>query len=121
MCASSHYTDCSNRSGNLLGAGDEWTSGWIIFADPDEDGLLNQPSDILRVEQRSGEKSQLTSAEKVTQLRFSREGFAFALPASGKVSFTLDSTPQDPRARRCLEVNLSGNPLTLKPGDRGCD
>lgn len=44
---------CAARDKTLAQCGEatDWSKGWIVFVDPDSDGVIHKPSDRLRVQQ----------------------------------------------------------------------
>lgn len=71
-----------NQSTDLCGSNpSNWKYGWIVFEDPDADGVVDVNEAVLR---SSGEYDPLTTSGQVTVFTFDEEGIA---NSSGDIEF----------------------------------
>lgn len=75
-------TICPTANDTFTSCGDStmWVNGWIVFRDPDNDGLLATASDRLAIQQSFERGTNITSAEN--RLTFSNTGFLDAVTAN---------------------------------------
>lgn len=97
LCAASDNTQTS------CGTAANWTNGWLIFIDPDGDGVLAQATDVLQTRQSlTGGNTVTTTAPRIT---YGQGGFV----ATGAATFTLS-------ASGCTGMN--GRVITVTGGGR---
>lgn len=68
---------CSSTTGAACAGSTDWGTGWIVFADPDNDGTLDPGETLLRVWPALGGGNTLnTGLAAVTSVTFDSGGFA---------------------------------------------
>ena len=108
---------CVSSSGTACMDADTWHSGWIVFSDDDGSGTLNGAEKIIRIRTGFTGGDTFTAVPNLTQVRFSRDGFAINLAAS---TMTLRTASLNSAATRCLELNAVGRQVVQKPGTGAC-
>ena len=97
VCAS------ANTSQTSCGTADNWTNGWIVFVDSDENGVLASTNDRIQVHAGlAAGASVTTTSPRVT---FDSTGFA----ASGISNFTLAASGCTGNNGRQLAISSTGN------------
>ena len=82
-----------------------WQSGWIVFDDPNKNGIVDTSENLLRKQGKwKGTDTFVASSNAV--ITFSRDGFATGL--TGDVKLTLKTEPENTSATRCVVVSLVG-------------
>ena len=71
---SSPTTICSSTNGTTCAGVTAWTSGWLVFADTDNDGTVDAGEEIIRVGSALSGQSTLTSGNR-TRVTFAASGF----------------------------------------------
>lgn len=111
VCTTNNNTSCSG----------DWNDGWLVWADDDENGVVNAPAEVLRVGEFSA-KDTATPSGSVMEVQFNARG-GRSLPTGG-TAFTLDLKPanhacsSDPAAtrRRVISVSITGAIASRQPG-----
>ena len=113
VCASSNGTSC-------LGA-NTWQSGWIVFSDPNGDGVLGGGETVLRKRPAWHGGDTFAATPSITAITFSRDGFANLPVGTGTaILLTLQTAPVNASATRCVSLNRVGHHTVLRGGTGGC-
>ncbi len=67
---------CSSTTGNTCAGSTDWSTGWIVFADPDNDGVFNAGDTLLRAGPALGGNNTLNAG--LAAVTFDSGGFARA-------------------------------------------
>jgi len=115
VCPSKNQTTCSGSS--------DWSSGWIVFADPANVGVLDADETILRTQKplHAGDKLVDTTGT-LTSATFNRAGFLSftGMPVDG-ITLTLHDDKAISDHTRCLWIASQGLMTTQTPAtDAGC-
>ena len=101
-------TACISTDGATCAAGAPgWQSGWIVFADLNDDQTVDSGDTILRVQAPFTSTDTFDSDSGLTAVTFNREGFALGLP-NGGTTLTLHDATSDPAWTQCLDVTVIG-------------
>jgi type IV fimbrial biogenesis protein FimT len=95
-CASTDGTGCANST--------NWATGWIVFVDPDGDGLPAAVADILK---KQSAESGITLTGTGTNVSYRGDGRLAATVAD-----FVASTP-GLAVSRCVQISVSGQPHTV--------
>ena len=106
VCVSTDGTSCANST--------SWNSGWIVFSDPANVGVVDAGETVLRVQKPFSGSDSFTS-NGIIKVTFNREGYAAGV-ADGTLITLHDSTTTSAWTR-CLSLNLIGQMTTEKVGD----
>jgi type IV fimbrial biogenesis protein FimT len=98
VCVSNDGANCANST--------TWQSGWIVFSDPTNVGVVDAGETILRVQAAFSGSDTFNASNNVSAITFNREGYAIGM-ANGTLLSLHDSTNTSAWTR-CLLVNLSG-------------
>jgi len=107
---------CSSSDGATCTGGDNWSVGWIVFADSNGNGTADAGEAVLRVQ--NGLLGGDTMTSPLSAVTFSRDGFALGL--AGTATFTLHAATPSTQTTRCLAVTLVGMLTTETSGTGGC-
>lgn len=111
-------TLCISTDGvNCDGAETNWLMGWVIFATPVATPNTQVP---LRVQNKWKGNDLLKATQGLFQVDFNRDGFPSNLPANGTVTFLVDTNPQNPAARHCVTLSLTGRRDVQAHGQGAC-
>ncbi len=102
VCVSNDGANCANST--------TWQSGWIVFSDPTDVGVVDPGETILRWQKTFSSTDTFLASNGVAAITFNREGYAIGI-ANGTVIDLHDSTNTSAWTR-CLSVNLSGEMTT---------
>lgn len=106
VCISSTGTSCSSGSTYT------WQSGWVVFSDLNNDGVIGANDPVLRVQKPFTSTDDFQDAARtVNQVRFNREGFAMGLPNAGTLLVLHDSSARTAWTR-CLSISMVGMTVT---------
>ncbi len=103
VCVSANGTTCANST--------TWQSGWIVFSDPTNVGVVDAGESILRVQHTFSGSDSFAASNNVSAITFNRDGYAIGI-ANGTL-ITLHDSSNTSAWTRCLSVNLSGQLTTL--------
>lgn len=103
MCKSSDGASCNDAL--------TWSSGWIIFADDNEDNLLTGGEPVLRVHQGARRVTAATPANTF-QNRVSFTNRGAVLQGSGSITFCISG-----HTMRAIELRASGRTRVAVEGD----
>jgi type IV fimbrial biogenesis protein FimT len=98
VCVSNDGANCANST--------TWQSGWIVFSDPTNVGVVDAGETILRVQTTFSSSDTFNASNNVSAITFNREGYAIGM-ANGTLLSLHDSTNTSAWTR-CLLINLSG-------------
>jgi type IV fimbrial biogenesis protein FimT len=110
VCVSSNGTSCTNSTA--------WQTGWIVFADPTDVGVVDPGETIFRIQNTFSSTDNLLASNNVTAITFNRDGYAVGM-ANGTV-ITLHDATDTSAWTRCLAINLSGAMTTELYNGGGC-
>lgn len=103
LCISSDGATCATT-------GNGWQAGWIVFSDPNDNRAVDTGDTVLRkqIPWTSTDTFVATSGtSSVNAVTYSRDGLAIGL--GGTATWTLQTTPVNASATRCLIVNVVGH------------
>jgi type IV fimbrial biogenesis protein FimT len=101
-------TACISTDGATCAAGAPgWQSGWIVFADLNDDQTVDPGDTVLRVQAPFTSTDTFDSDAGLTAVTFNREGFALGLP-NGGTTLTLHDATSNPTWTQCLDVTVIG-------------
>lgn len=103
VCVSADGATCANSTA--------WQSGWIVFSDPTNVGVVDAGETILRVQHTFSSSDSYAASNNVSAITFNRDGYAIGI-ANGTL-ITLHDSSNTSAWTRCLSVNLSGQLTTL--------
>jgi type IV fimbrial biogenesis protein FimT len=98
VCVSNDGANCANST--------TWQSGWIVFSDPTNVGVVDAGETLLRVQTTFSSSDTFNASNNVSAITFNREGYAIGM-ANGTLLSLHDSTNTSAWTR-CLLINLSG-------------
>jgi len=108
VCARSTDTTCDV-------AGD-WTNGWLVYVDPDADGVLAAAADVVRVFGPLNESANATAKDSggsvETVFRFTTDGLA-RIPVKYEFEHKSGSTSY---GKRCFELLRGGSVIVSEVG-----
>jgi type IV fimbrial biogenesis protein FimT len=107
VCVSVDGATCANST--------TWQSGWIVFSDPTDVGVVDPGETILRWQKTFSSTdtfvaSNILSPVTLSAITFNREGYAIGI-ANGTLLELHDATATNAWTR-CLSINLSGQMKT---------
>jgi len=106
VCVSVDHATCANSSA--------WQSGWIVFSDPTNVGVVDAGETILRTQKTFSSSDSYLASNNVAAVTFNREGYAIGI-ANGTL-FTLHDSSNNSAWTRCLSIGLSGELTTEQVG-----
>jgi type IV fimbrial biogenesis protein FimT len=101
VCVSTDGATCTNSTA--------WQSGWIVFADPANVGVVDATETVLRA-QKTFSGSDTFTSNGIIKVTFNREGYAAGI-ANGTL-ITLHDSTNTGAWTRCLTLNLVGQITT---------
>ena len=99
-------TMCASSNGSSCASGGNWKTGWIVFADPNNNQTHDSSETILRKQPAWNGTDTFTASSNTSAISYSRDGFAMSF--TGTVTLTVHTTPLNASATRCIVVNLVG-------------
>lgn len=111
---------CASSDGSTCSGSNNWSTGWIIYTDPNRSQTLDIGEVVIAKEQSIKAGDSLLASNAVAGININGEGYAFSLPSTGQIVFTLNSSPVDSQAQRCLVITQTANPAIRKKGDANC-
>jgi len=103
-------TVCTSADGATCAGVTTWQSGWIVFSDPTDVGVVDPGETILRQQAAFSSTDTFNASNGVGVITFNRDGYAIGI-ANGTLLELHDSTNTSAWTR-CLVVNLSGEMTT---------
>jgi type IV fimbrial biogenesis protein FimT len=111
-CASTDGATCTTT-------GNSWDTGWLIFADLNNNQQLDAATEFILRSQRSFNNGDTFQASNsIRALTFTREGFARGLP--GPVTVSLHDKTANSAWARCLSITIVGAMTAQMYGTGGC-
>ena len=84
-----------------------WQNGWIIFADVNNDGVIDTTKDpVLRIQNALTSSDTLVANPATSTITFNKEGFAHL--GNATTTITLDDSADDKTYARCLDITQAG-------------
>ncbi len=97
----------SNASQTACGAAGNWDNGWIVFSDPNSDGVIASANDRLRVWDALEGNSTVTTSQG--RLTFAGTGFATAGAGNGAAGqYTLSAEDCSGNHARIVSITSTG-------------
>jgi type IV fimbrial biogenesis protein FimT len=106
----SPITICPSTNGTACAGVTAWTSGWLVFADVNNDGIVDVGEEIIRVGTALPGQSTLTSGIR-TRVTFAASGFTLGF----NDTFSLCDS-RGPALSRSLILTAQGGLRTVKGG-----
>lgn len=99
---------CPAGDANLNSCGTDWTLGWIIFTNPDQNTVYaNSATEILlKTESALSTTTTITTAPSTSVLTYTSQGFANT--ATQNVQITIKATGCTGSAGRIISINPTG-------------
>jgi type IV fimbrial biogenesis protein FimT len=97
-----------------------WQNGWIIFADVNNDGIIDTTKDaVLRIQNAFSSSDTLVANPAISTITFNRDGFAHLGNATTVI--TLNDSVPDTTYARCLYITQAGMmTTTTNSSDSNC-
>lgn len=111
VCVSSDGGTCSKRN--------TWQDGWIVFADDNGTGVLEEGEAVLRVRRALPGGDTFTAEPEASAITYGRDGFARNLQAGG-VTLALRTEPANAPLTRCVAVSQVGRQIIVSSGVGQC-
>jgi prepilin-type N-terminal cleavage/methylation domain-containing protein len=109
--------DCSSAAVGDY-AGTDWAAGWILFVDPNSNGVRDAGELLLSVQQRwqdGGRRPVITSADAAIAYGMNGLRVGAAADADMQIDYVNPLAGEPPLARRCLRVTRVGLPSVRLP------
>jgi len=97
---------CVSNDAHTCTVGLAWQKGWIVFSDPNGNGVVDAGETVLRVQAAFSGSDTFVATPNLSVLTFNREGFTPV--ANGTLIITLQTVPEVTSYTRCLSVGLAG-------------
>ena len=97
---------CVSNDAHTCTGGPAWQKGWIVFSDPNGNGVVDAGETVLRVQAAFSGSDTFVATPNLSVLTFNREGFTPV--ANGTLIITLQTVPEVTSYTRCLSVALAG-------------
>ncbi len=97
---------CVSNDARTCTVGPAWQNGWIVFSDPNGNGVVDAGETVLRVQAAFSGSDTFVAPPNLSVLTFNREGFTPV--ANGTLIITLQTVPEVTSYTRCLSVALAG-------------
>ncbi len=97
---------CVSNDAHTCTVGLAWQKGWIVFSDPNGNGVVDAGETVLRVQAAFSGSDTFVATPNLSVLTFNREGFTPV--ANGTLIITLQTVPEVTSYTRCLSVALAG-------------
>lgn len=107
---------CAASDQNFTACGSDWTNGWFVFVNPDENTTFaNDTTEVLlRVQQITGNDHNITSNPGISVATYNSNGFAAV--GTGNVDFTLTADGCTANAGRVLSISTIGRISVAQTG-----
>jgi len=106
VCVSNDGATCANST--------TWQSGWIVFSDPTNLGVVDPGETIWRVQSTFSSSDTFVASNNVSFVTFNRDGYAIGI-ANGTL-ITLHDSSANSAWTRCLSIGLSGEMTSEQSG-----
>lgn len=105
---------CPSSSQDFNQCGQDWTQGWLIFVNPDEDSIFadNEMEPLLRIQQIHTQTASIQTSMNNAILTFTSNGFAHADTAG--LFILIKTTDCSGKNARKITISLSGKPQLEK-------
>ena len=80
---SSSTTICPSTNGTSCTGGTVWSNGWLVFADPNRNGIVEAGEEIIQVGSALAGGNTLSGSQSQTRITFDSNGFSLGL--NGKI------------------------------------
>lgn len=100
-------TTCISTNGTQCVDSKQWQGGWIVFADVNRNGQVDDDEPVLRVQKGFAAGDSLVASDERAAVTFNRSGFAMNLPNAGIVMKLKDPTSNS-FYTRCLSLSMTG-------------
>lgn len=99
---------CPTADANFSACGNDWTQGWLVFVNPDENGTFanNTTEVLIRSEQLTGSNHLISPSPNVSLLTYKSSGFA--APGTSNVTFTIYAQGCKSDHARNLNISTTG-------------
>ena len=104
---------CVSKVARTCTGGPDWQNGWIVFSDPNGNGVVDAGETVLRVQAAFSGGDTFVATPNLSVLTFNREGFA---AVANNTLITLQTVPEVTSYTRCLSVGLAGL-MVIQPYD----
>jgi type IV fimbrial biogenesis protein FimT len=92
----------ANAGFTACGASSQWSQGWIVFVDANNDNTINASSDLVKVSEAPGNGTTITSASSMVS--YDDTGFV----QNGATSFVVTATGCTGTNARTINLSSSG-------------
>ncbi|MDE2220503.1 MAG: GspH/FimT family pseudopilin [Gammaproteobacteria bacterium] len=99
-------TACPSTDSLSCSGGFEWNSGWIVFTDPNANGVVDPGEVVLHLQAPVPGGNSFVLNNLVKSITFNRNGYAIGLPAGTQL--TLHDRTANPALTRCLTISMVG-------------
>ena len=99
---------CPTANSNFTACGTNWTEGWIVFVNPDENGVFdnNDIEPLLRGEDIKNSNYTIRPNPNVSVITFNSSGFT--APGSANVTFTVQAAGCTTNNARTIAISTTG-------------
>nr|WP_213952708.1 MULTISPECIES: GspH/FimT family pseudopilin [unclassified Variovorax] len=112
-------TVCATSATNTAVCGGNntpWQNGWLIFNNGNASNItIDTGETVMRRQAKWSGTDTFTASGGLGAITYSRDGFALNLPG-GTVQLTLNTSPVNAKATRCVTLNLAGRQQVLTAG-----
>lgn len=109
---------CPSTTGTTCLGQNNWSGGWIVFADANGSGTIDGTGDpVLRIRPGWTSGDTFSASPSLTAITFTREGMAMNLAA---VTMPLRTSPAATQTTRCIALNPVGRHTIESPGTGAC-
>ena len=113
----SWVTICSSSTGTSCAGNNNWATGWIVFADANNNQTVNAGETIWRVKPAFIGTDTATADNATKAVTFNREGFA---QLAAVTTVTIHNPTSTKAFTRCLAISLAGMLNTELSGTGNC-
>ena len=99
---------CSKQDSSTCAADTDWSTGWLVFLDPDGDGVIANADDVLREWEAVGGDTNLTSSANF--ITYLGNG---SVNTAANINMTIPNGTTDQTRRICIA--LAGNNWVNRP------
>jgi type IV fimbrial biogenesis protein FimT len=111
-------TVCSSSDGASCSGSTSWRTGWIVFADPNNDQSVDNGETVLHVQRAFHGNDTFNADNSVSAVTFNREGFSFGTPSPTTIK--LHDQTSNSKWTRCLAIMTVGLITTETAGVGNC-
>lgn len=111
-------TICASWDGQNCIGWPWWSSGWIVFEDPNGNQVHDAGEAILRSQKAFTANDFMWAFPWVWSVTFNREGYALGMPQTTTIS--LHDPTWNTNMTRCLQISLVGQMQTERFGTGNC-